>query len=172
MAVDHLWPLLEFPALEGDEDELIAAYKAAYICHYVKDEAGHRYVHRDWAGQAVLFSEHAFDHAFTSTAHFREGLAHDGFSLPRAKRMLWIREVLAASAGTISRYEQTRTDSRGRSTKRRSFVVAEERYVVVLDHPRKAGDPFRFVTAFNVEDEGYLRELKQKGFLAETRPRK
>jgi len=51
---------------------------------------------------------------------------YGGFDHNRARRILWIAEVLAASAGTIERYSQLVANSRGEKKKRRVYVVVDE----------------------------------------------
>ena len=167
MPKEPLWPFLMFEGL--DDDALIDAYRNAYIETYVRASDGSQRVFSDWTGAQVTFSFRAFDHAFSSTIGFREGLDHDSFSLSRAKRMLWIKEVLAGNTGTIRRYRQERNTDRGRRAKRRTFVVCEENYVVVLNDPCKEGAPFQFVTAFYAADQDYLNKLIGRGALMETR---
>jgi hypothetical protein len=167
MPNEPLWPFLMFEGLI--DDALIDAYRNAYIETYVRAPDGSRQQFSDWTGAQVIFSERAFDHAFSSTTGFREGLDHDSFSLSRAKRMLWIKEVLVGNQGTIRRYHQERVTDRGRRVKRRTFVVCEENYVVVLDDPRKEGAPFQFVTAFVAANQDYLNKVIGRGALIQTR---
>ena len=87
----------------------------------------------------------------------------------RARRILWIAEVLTASSGTIQPYTQTKKDSRGRDKKRRTYVVVDESYVVVLDDPRKPDKPFTFVTAIPANPSYIQAKIKQKAFLVETK---
>lgn len=165
-----LWPFLEFHGLSGAA--LIDAYRAEYLRIYVHAPDGQPKCLRDWTGADVRFSPYAFDHAFSGTNRFREGVDHDGFDLERARRLPWIERVLAGDAGTIRRYRQVRPDSRGRQEKkRRTFVVAEERYVVVLDEPRTEQRPFQFVTAFYAADFDTLRRIHSSAFCVETRRR-
>lgn len=167
MPYEPLWPFLLFEGLTNNA--LIDAYRKVYLDTYVYAPDGSKRIFFDWTGVQINFSSRAFDHAFSSTQGFREGLDHDSFSLTRAKRMLWIKEVLAGNEGTIRRYNQVRTDNRGRESKRRTFVVCEERYVVVLDDPRKPGTPYQFVTAFFAADMDYLNKSIGRGALIETR---
>jgi hypothetical protein len=166
MPREPLWPFLLFQGLA--DDELIEAYRQVYLETYVYKPDGSKRIFQDWTKAQVNFSAHAFKHAFSSTSGFREGLDHDAFSVSRAKRMLWIKEVLAGKKGTVQRYNQLKTDSRGRAKKRRTFVVCEERYIVVLDNPDKPGKPFQFVTAFASSDHDYLTRCKEAGALIET----
>lgn len=166
---ESLWPKLRLKA-ESDED-LIAAYRKVYLDTYVFDENGNKRIFTDWTGAKITFAAGAFDHAFTKAQNYRFGTCvHDGgFDHERARRILWIAEVLAASAGTIQRYTQTKKDSRGRDKKRRTYVVVDESYVVVLDDPRKPDKPFTFVTAIPATPSYIKTEIKQKSFLAETK---
>lgn len=165
---ESLWPQLRLKA--DTWEEVIERYRQYYQEVYVWDEHGNRRVFTDWAGSRYLFSEKAFDHAFSESRNYRTSAGiHHQYSLSRLRRLPWIREVLAHSAGTIQRYAQTRKDSRGRDSKRRTLVVVEERYVVVFDDPRKPDKPFQFVTAFP-SDPAYLEEIRRRSFLAETRP--
>lgn len=162
-----LWPFLEFEGLEGEA--LVTKYRDVYLSHYVKDADGNPKIWTDWAGAQVKFSSFRFDHAFTDTQNYRQGLDHEHFSLERAKRMLWIEQVLSASAGTIYRYGSTRQSNRGQTLKRRTFLVNEENYLVVLNAPAAHGKPFEFLTAYAITDLDYLTRLKQTSVLLDTR---
>lgn len=167
MAYQPLWSFLLFEGLEGDA--LVAKYREVYLTHYVRNEDGEPKTWTDWTGAKIKFPSHQFDHAFSGTQGYRQGLDHDYFSVDRAKRMLWIEEVLKASAGTIHRYSSTRQSDRGRQLKRRTFFVNEENYLVVLNDPAGAGKPFQFVTAYVVKDLDYIKNLKQTSVLIETK---
>lgn len=167
MAYQPLWPFLLFEGLEGDV--LVDQYREKYLNHYVRHEDGSPKVWADWTGASVKFPSHQFGHAFSETSGYRQGLDHENFSVDRAKRMLWIEEVLKASAGTIHRYSSTRQSDRGRQLKRRTFFVNEENYLVVLNDPAGAGKPFQFVTAYAVKDLDYIKKLKQTSVLIETK---
>ena len=166
---ESLWPQLR---LDGDtEEEIVAKYRQVYIDTYVLDEDGKQRVFTDWNGTTITFAAGAFDHAFSKASNYRDGVGiHDaGFAPERARRILWIAEVLKASAGTIQRYTQTVINSRGHQKKRRTYVVVEESYVVVLDDPRKPGDSYKFVTAIPA-NKGYIdSQIRKKSFLAETK---
>jgi len=167
MAGEPLWPLLTFEGLEGDD--LIDAYRQTYLQTYIKKANGDFPVFQDWNGDYVEFRAWQFDHAFSKTDGYRQGLDHDCFSLERAERMLWIQEVLQASKGTINRYIQTHTTNRGDKKRRRTFFVHEERYLVVLDEPRQEGGAFQFITAYPIYDHDYLQRIKQRSVLVECR---
>lgn len=167
LAYQPLWPFLTYEGLEGAALE--AKYREKYLSHYVRNEDGSPKIWTDWTGSEIKFPSHQFDHAFTESKGYRQGLDHENFSTERAKRMLWIEQVLNASAGTIYRYSSTRQSDRGRQLKRRTFFVNEENYLVVLNDPAKAGVPFQFVTAYAVMDLDYLRKLKQTSVLIETK---
>lgn len=166
MSRNPLWPFLLFEGIEGDA--LVQAYRQVYLDTYVKDSNGQARVFTDWAGAQVVFPSFQFDHAFSKTNGYRQGLDHDQFSIERAKRMLWIQEVLAGSKGTINRYVQTTQTDRRKQLKRRTFLVSEENYFVVLNDPSTAEKPFHFVTAYAITDLDYLQKLKRKSVLIET----
>ncbi|MCP5162423.1 MAG: hypothetical protein H6999_01760 [Hahellaceae bacterium] len=165
---ESLWPQLRLKA--ASEAELVEKYRSVYLETYVYDETGNQRLFTDWCGVTYQFSAHAFDHAFSESTNYRTsaGIHDGGFSKPRARRMLWIKEVLALTAGTIQRYSQSRQTDRGKTAKRRTLVVVEEKYVVVFDDPRKAGEPYRFVTAFPA-DQSYMERIKRTSFLVETK---
>ncbi len=167
LAYQPLWPFLLFEGLKGDA--LVAQYRLKYLDHYVRNEDRSAKIWTDWTGAQIKFSSFIFDHAFTDVKNFRQGLNHENFSLERAKRMLWIEEVLKASAGTISRYSSTRLSDRGKTQKRRTFLVNEENYLVVLNNPEKAGKPYEFLTAYSIQDLDYIAYLKQTSALMETK---
>jgi hypothetical protein len=156
-----------FEGLEGDA--LVARYREVYLSHYVKDPDGNPKIWTDWTGAQVKFSSFRFDHAFTDTQNYRQGLDHEHFSIERAKRMLWIEQVLCASAGTIYRFGSSRRSDRGQTLKRRTFLVNEENYLVVLNDPATQEKPFEFLTAYAIRDLDYLKKLKQTSVLIETK---
>lgn len=160
---EHLWPLVRLEA--ETEEELIAAYRKLYLETYVK--SGVEYF--DWHGNRVYFSAGMFDHAFSegSDYRFRPGVHDLPFSKRRARCILWIKEVLAASKGTIEVLQQFRKDSRNRMKKRRVLLVVEEKYVVVLD-VRDNHREFDFISAF-LADEGYLKKMRKESLLLETK---
>lgn len=166
---ESLWPKIRLKA--DSEQELIEAYRSLYLKTYVWDEDGSQRTFTDWTGAKITFAAGAFDHAFTKAKNHRYGTCvHDaGFDYERARRILWIAEVLVASAGTIQRYSQIKKDSRGREKKRRTYVVVDESYVVVFDDPTSAGKPYRFVTAIPATRSYIESEIKQKAFLVETK---
>ena len=69
----------------------------------------------DWQGNRVIFPIRQFDHAFSEASNYRTSAGvHDlPFSKRRARHILWIKEVLSGSKGTIERRAQMRRDSRG-----------------------------------------------------------
>lgn len=164
---DSLWPQLRLQA--DTKAELVEKYRQVYLDTYVRDHNGKPIVLADWTGCAYRFGAYAFDHAFTESKNYRVGgSVHDGgFSLRRARRILWIKEALARSKGTMQRYIQSRKSDRGYQKKRRILVVIEARYVIVFNDPRRAGKRHEFVTAFPA-DMNYLARIKRQSFLAET----
>jgi hypothetical protein len=165
---ESLWPQLRLKA--GTEEELIELYRQVYLLTYVRDESGVKRSFIDWTGAAYQFSEFAFDHAFSRADNYRTsaGVHNAGFCPVRLRRILWIKEVLALSAGTVARYKQERKSDRGTTVKRRTLVVLDERYVVVFNDPSPHKEAYEFVTAF-VADNNYLADLKKKSFLVETK---
>lgn len=165
---ESLWPQLRLKA--ETEEELIAAYRAVYEQTYVFDEQGQRRQFSDWNGHYYQFSKWAFDHAFSESDNYRVSAGvHHKWSMKRLRRMLWIKEVLALSNGTVQRYVQSRKAGRSnRNAKRRTLVVVEERYVVVFDDPREKDKPYQFVTAFPA-DASYMARLTRDSMLLETR---
>ena len=166
---ESLWPQLRLKA--NSKQELIELYRSVYLETYVYDEQSRQRIFEDWTGAKIIFSKDAFDHAFSKAINYRDGHGiHDaGFAEERARRMLWIAEVLKASAGNIQRYTQTVKDSRGRQKKRRTYVVLEESYVVVLDDPRNPNEPYRFVTAIPATKDFIESQIKRQSFLCETK---
>lgn len=164
---NHLWPYLRLKA--DSEDELKALYRKVYIETYVRDASGKEIKLYDWHGTRVHFNVNTFDHAFSESTDYRFGDGkHDlPFSKRRARCILWIKEVLSVSAGTIERYNQTRRDTRGRKKQRRVLLVVEERYVVVLQ-VRDQDRELEFITAFP-GDKGYIRKIKKESGWAETK---
>lgn len=168
---EHLWPQLRLKA--DTDEELIKMYREVYIETYVYDEHGNQRVFTDWTGVKYQFSPYAFEHAFTESKNYKTSVGiHDGgFSKKRARRILWIKEVLSLSAGTVQRFSQTRRTDRGKSAKRRTLVVIEESYVIVFNDPNSPNKAHQFVTAFPA-DKQYLEKIKRESFLVETRKAK
>ena len=164
---EHLWPFLRLRA--PTDDALVKAYRRVYIETYVRTNDGRAVEIFDWMGNRVLFNPRTFGHAFSESRDYRFGGGHHDipFSKKRARCILWIKEVLAASKGCIERRHQYRKDSRGRNKKRRVLIVVEERYVVVLEE-RKEPKLLEFITAFPA-DESYLQKIRQESGLVEIK---
>ncbi|AQQ69185.1 hypothetical protein Mag101_17270 [Microbulbifer agarilyticus] len=166
---ESLWPQLR---LEAESlAELAERYREVYLKTYVKDEEGNQRTFTDWNGYTYRFAARQFDHAFSKASNYRAGTGvHDGgWCRKRLRRILWIREVLALSAGTVQRYSQVRQNMRGKNVKRRTLVVLEEKYVVVFDDPKKPGQPFHFVTAFPADETYLSKVIRQKSCHLETK---
>ena len=164
---EHLWPLLRLKA--DSEEELIGKYKQVYLETYVRDAEGKEVELYDWNGKRVYFHAPSFDHAFSESSNYRRGDGvHDlPFSKNRARRIMWIKEVLQASKGNIERRSQIRSNTKGQSKKRRSLIVIEERYVVVLQE-RDKDHQLEFVTAIPA-DHGYVEKLRRESILQERK---
>ena len=164
---EHLWPLLRLNA--PSDKELQEAYRQVFIEAYVKNKRGEDVKLYDWNGKRVHFSAKCFDHAFSESSNYRFSCGiHDiPFSKKRARCMLWIKEVLSASKGTVERRHQVRKDNRNRLKKRRVLIVLEEKYVVVLEERPNPGE-LEFVTAFQA-DVVYLDRIRKESMLVETK---
>jgi hypothetical protein len=166
----HLWKLLRLKPVDGD---LWKAYRRVYIETYVRDSNGVEPCLHDWRGRPIKFGIGAFKHAFTRNPNYRQGLNHSNeLDLRRAERILWIKEVLAASAGNISLYQEQFQE--GGDTKRRKlFYVIEEAYVVIFNEPADKQAPLQFVSAFPTTDRDYKEEIRRKnGALIDQRKAK
>ncbi len=163
---EHLWPQLRLKA--DDKGELKKEYKKIFIKTYIKTEDGDNIEIFDWLGNRIHFSIHSFDHAFSESSNYREKKEHDiPFSKKRARRILWIKEILSASKGTIERRHQVRKDSRKRQKERRTLLVVEENYIVVLEQRKKPGE-LSFVTAFPA-DAAYVKNIRKNSVLEEIK---
>lgn len=154
------WPLLAIPV--GLEDAALVEHFWGYFrCAYIQDADGHHIDVRDWRGVLVLFSRYAYDHAITGHDDYRDGLGiHDvAFEPRRAERLPWIGLTLAGEA-VIEVRHQERRGNRGRRLKRRTLIVTDEAYVVVLD--RQDDGLLRFRTAFPA-DASYLAKIRREG---------
>jgi len=163
---EHLWPYLR---LKADTDEaLFEAYRQVYIESYVRNSDGKEVDIFDWMGNRVLFNPRTFDHAFSESTDYRfSNCDHDvPFSKKRARCVLWIKEVLTASKGTIERRSEYRKDSRGRLKKRRVLILVEDSYVVVLEE--REPKLLEFITAFPA-DQNYLGKIRQRSGLLEIK---
>lgn len=164
---EHLWPYLR---LKADTDkELKEKYRKVFIETYVRDTKGNEIKIYDWHGRRIRFSPRSFDHAFSESSDYRFGNGfHDRpLSKKRARCILWIKEALAASRGTIEVRSQYRRDTRGRNRKRRVVLVVEERYVVIIQYRENTGD-YQFITAY-VADKRKIEKIKSDGGWLETK---
>jgi len=163
----HLWPLLRLKGSSGDE--LKEKYREIFVETYVKTSCGDKIIIIDWNDNRIHISLGMFDHAFSEASNYRFSYGvHDiSFSYKRACRILWIKETLSASAGTIERRHQMKRDSRGRLRKRRTLIVVEEKYVVVLEETDK-GKELNFISAFPA-DSFYLEKIRQESTLVEIK---
>ncbi len=160
---DPNWPLCEFAIT--DSVELKEAYREIFERQYVNS------VVRDWRDRRVRFHRLTFDHAFSEATNYRTGVGvHDiPLSLPRAKRILWIRLTLIADSVSIDVLAQLRKDGRGRMRKRRTLIVLDNRYVVVLEPVERGEFAFDFVTAFPA-DQAYLDKIRRGSNVVERMP--
>lgn len=154
MADGPVWELCEPEA--DDDDALREAYRDIYMREYVNADV------RDWRGRRVLFHRFTFEHAFSGATNYRTAAGvHDvELSLSRARRIYWIKKALAAEDVDVDVIGQTRQDSRGRPRLRRTLIVLDNRYVVVLQLAKRDGFDFEFVTAF-VASVAYLQEIRR-----------
>jgi hypothetical protein len=156
--------------LKADSDpELKKKYKEIYISTYLRSADGDAVIIHDWLGNRILFDLFTFDHAFSEGSDYRfgDGVHDIPFSQKRARRVLWIKEVLAASGCTVERRHQIVKDSRGRRKKRRVLIVLEEKYVVVLEETGREKE-LRFITAFPA-DIGALNKIRSRSGLVEIK---
>ncbi|WP_020675078.1 hypothetical protein [Geopsychrobacter electrodiphilus] len=166
---EHLWPLLR---LKSESDAgLKEEYYKKYLETYVRNSDGEAIQIYDWNQNRIFFNSHfnSFEHAFTENKNYRYsyGVHSKELCKNRARRMLWIKEVLKGEIGTIERRQEFRKDNRGRMKKRRTLVVLEERYVVVLEE-RDGRDGYDFVSAIPA-DEPYLSRMRKTSTLLETK---
>ena len=162
--VDPGWPL--FVLKDDDEGRLFAAYRQIYLDGYVHADV------RDWAGRRVRFHSPSFVHAFSEASNYRSSAGvHDvPLSLKRLQRIHWIKLALAGTGVQIEVLAQTRQDSRGRMKRRRSLIVLNNRYVVVLEASEEEGFAFMFITAFPA-DQSYLDRIRRGATVLERRSR-
>ena len=156
---EHLWKLLRLKPLDGD---LWKAYRRVFLEIYVRDSQGNEPVFTDWRGRAIKFGAGSFRHAFTRNPNFRQGLDHENeLDLRRAERVLWIREVLNVTAGTVLLYREQFTEN-NKPKRRRLFYVIEEAYVVIFNEPSAPEEPLQFVSAYPTNDRDYKQEIRRK----------
>lgn len=150
-----------------DEVRLQAAYRQIYMDEYVREEV------RDWAGRRIRFHGPSFVHAFSEATNYRlsAGVHDVPLSLARLQRIRWIKLALAGEGVRIEVLAQTRQDSRGRMKRRRSLIVLDNRYVVVLEPSEDAGFDFIFITAFPA-DQSYLDRIRRGANVVERRGQK
>ncbi len=163
--LDPAWPLCVLQA--DDEQTLVAAYRAIYVEEHVRADV------RDWAGRRVRFHAATFDHAFSEAGNYRlsAGVHDVPVSMRRLQRIGWIKRTLAGQGVNIEVLAQTRPDTRGRLKKRRTLVVLDNRYVVVLEPCQDEGFDFTFVSAFPA-DQAYLDKIRRGANVLERRTQK
>lgn len=159
------WELCELQA--DSEAALRAAFFAIYVSEYVQAEV------RDWSGRRIFFHRPTFDHAFSESSSYRTraGVHDVSFSLPRAQRIYWIKKALSAEGVDVDVIGQIRKDNRGRPRRRRTLIVINNRYVVVLQLSDRNDYDFEFVSAFPTS-AAYLVEIRRDGALMEKRRHK
>ena len=162
--VDSGWPLCVID--EEDEDRLVAAYRQIYLDEYVDADV------RDWGDRRVRFHAPNFWHAFSEASNYRlsAGVHDVPVSLKRLQRIRWIKLALAGAGVQIEVLAQTRQDSRGRMKRRRSLIVLDNRYVVVLEPSEEDGFAFVFISAFPA-DQSYLDRIRRGATVLERRGR-
>ena len=158
------WPLCVID--ENDEDRLVAAYRQIYQDEYVRADV------RDWADRRVRFHAPSFEHAFSEATNYRlsAGVHDVPLSLKRLQRIRWIKLALVGAGVQIEVLAQIRQDSRGRMKRRRSLIVLDNRYVVVLEPSEEDGFAFVFITAFPA-DQSYLDRIRRGATVLERRAR-
>ncbi len=154
------WKLLRLYA--KTEIELKEKYKQVYFDEYVNKEIF------DWFGNRVIFPFSQFDHAFSESSNYKESFGiHDiPFSERRARYIMWIKDVLNASIGTVDYSIEYRTELRkkkGKPVVTKSFLLIEERYIIVLDTKPNKSELF-FITAY-VADKDYIKKLRNRSIL-------
>ena len=162
--VDPGWPLCVIE--EEDETRLVAAYRQIYWDEYVRADV------RDWADRRVRFHAPSFGHAFSEASNYRlsAGVHDVPLSPKRMQRIRWIKLALAGTGVQIEVLAQTRQDNRGRLKRRRSLIVLDNRYVVVLEPSEEEGFAFVFITAFPA-DQSYLDRIRRGATVLERRNR-
>jgi len=166
----HLWP---FTRLKADNQEkLREAYRKVYLENYVETQDGEKIEIYDWHGTRIYFnsSPSFFNHAFSESSNYRTsyGIHERSISKERARCILWIKEVLEASKGTIEVRGQTRKDhKRNKFKQRRSLILLKESYVVVLEKGEKQ-NRFYFITAFPA-DRDYIQKIRRESSFIEIK---
>jgi len=165
---EHLWPLLRLKA--DNDDALKGKYRQVYLETYVRDADGNEIEIYEWLGKRVRFNEYIFEHAFSKSSNYKlsAGIHDIPFCKDRARRILWIKEVLAASAGTIERRVSMRRDSRNRLKKNRVLLVIEEKYVVILEE-KKGSEDLHFISAYPATKDYIENVIKKDGAILETK---
>jgi len=106
-----------------------------------------------WDGLVVSFTQDMFDHAFFESIDRREK-DKSILSFNRCEKMLWIKDTLEDSEAILKVGWNTKTRTYDNS---RRVALVKGNYVVVV---RLIKSPnARFVTAFQIDDEGNLQKL-------------
>jgi len=129
----------------------VADYKKVYENEYCNKEI---YTHD---GVLVKFYPERFEHAFYKSANRKQG-DKSLFSLERAQRMLWIREVLLDdSLPVYCGYDKKRKIY---DFSRRVSLVTPDDYVVVIMLNNKRPYEASFVTAFLCDSPQVVSKIK------------
>jgi len=167
------WDFLDLEAAGGESlsDVYFRVFRETYLC----GDDGCPIVNQDWRGTGVSFAPGKFKHAFTDSEDYKSHGGHmDELSIERARRILWIREVLSGdtSAGEIHlRRSANRRASRGRNAIRQTYLVPSELYIVVLDKrlSGSAKGQWFFHTAYPAEVTYFRKIAMEEGALLEVR---
>lgn len=104
-------------------------------------------------GIRVQFFPEDFDHAFWRDSN-RQVKDKAVFDWERAKRMDWIRAVLASPSGEL--YRRTMPDGKVR----RIALVPGERYAVIIQMHHRRPREARFITAYVVDSDSALQKMR------------
>ena len=135
----------KYKNLTGTEAE--KKCKKLFIENYIKDK-NNRIIIKTLNNKRVIFKEEDFSHAFS---HRNKILNVESFSYQRARRVLWIKEILIGSNLSVIRKD---------IGKNVFYYDKSENYLIYLKK-LKSGD-LRFITHYVVKSGKKLKWIKKK----------
>ena len=128
-------------------DMLILSTEEEYKNHFISEYCEKSPI-ATFDGLPVMFYPEVFEHSFYKRSRASWNAPKDQMDVERCKRMPWIKTVLN-DPSIIPRQGFDKARNRYDNTRRVTFL-APNNYVVVI---RKAGQSWRFVTAYIVDNQ-------------------
>lgn len=132
---------------------LFLSSEAEYKAYFIKNYCNVSPI-ATFDGLPVMFYPDMFEHAFYKRTEARWKAPKDRMDLDRCQRMNWIKDVLNDDT-IIPRQGYDKAHNRYDNNSRVAFLGPND-YIVVI---RKAGETWRFVTAYLVDNEWAKRKI-------------